>query len=1002
MRYLILTCLLTLFSTVSTAQQPQQQIQAPPVPAQPKYWTTNWSFDDIDVGNLAGRLEAIGIETGVNFEGTVSVQFEVGIPMNALRDGAAYRFDGILTSPSLVIDGVLIKDLRTSVKYRNGVASLDNLSSKVLSSNDPDSIATDSKATDRDSQNQSSGSISGKATVELVPRNDVIAEITVTELAIAPLAELLAKYLGQPDNSLPNDGSFSGNVNFRVPLETASNIATYQLDGSLSGRGLRVASLPPADFDAPRVRIEDEKLRVDDFSLTAQTNGRSNQAIRLLGNANVPLSAIGDFEIEVYGDDIPVGTIAGLLTNPNNDGGESFVQGKLDFRVTGNGRLNENIEQSTWNIQGLVASPQLSVAGLDLGTIEHQIELTPNEFNIVPVRDKADLPKSFRITELRSRYSLNKESLVIEQLDAAFFDGNLSGSATIPFIESGTALAKLNIDRIQPRIQVPVAGRTVSLSGAFDGNFDWQVPLAAIDQPNQHSGQVDFSLSDLKIGEATVGNLQGTASANAGEVAVSAQGKLFNGTIAVETKANMQAQDQWSDLPSRLADTNFQFSGVSLTRLYQVATGSRMDLSGLASGTVKINNWNSLDAGVSLPTADIQLKLSRVSHRSRLLSRSMRLDGRLQKNAFEIISLVGDYADGSVHSKGRVYLLDDKNKMHPRADLRVSATRINLARGLWFLGDAADDFQGRASLSATVSGYHDSVRIRGNTDGRELVMYGLPLGNAHSGLAANANVTRQSWDLRFPSVRSSQGGGQVEGELFLASTRRGGRGIDLESRWHTRRVDFVRLTQKLGQSTSVARGEITGDLTLNGKAIESLDDLTGRFRFALGQTRGAAIPGLLGASRFLGPVSLVNQSFDAGEANGVIGGGAVTFDEFWVGSDSALIQADGKVFIRSGRMDLNALIATGDFGDIAANFAQLAQQYALRSLLPTSAILDISELLRDRTLVINVIGTVQDPIVRIQPVQTFREEAARFLLREGQRLILTGVTAGAVDGLDGF
>ncbi|EMI40508.1 AsmA family protein [Rhodopirellula sp. SWK7] len=985
MRYLLLTCLLVLSPTVSLAQQKPNP--APPVPAQPKYWTTNWSFDDIDIGKMADRLGKIGIETGLEMQGTVSVHFEVGIPINALRDGAAYRFDGTLTSPSLVIDGVLMNDLRTTVTYRDGVATLEDLSSMVV---------------DKNSKQQSSGSVKGKATVGLVPRKDVTAEITVTDLAIAPLANLLAKYLGQSNNTLPSDGSFSGDVNFRVPLKTVSDITTYQLDGTLSGRGLRVANLPPADFDARRVRIEDKKLLIENFSLDARANNRSDQRVRLLGNANLPLSTNGDFEIELLGDDIPVGTVAGLFANQNEANSGTLVRGKLDFRVTGSGRMHENLEQSNWNVRGSLASPQLSIAGVDLGTIEHHVELTSNEFNIVPIRDTADLPKSFRIGELKSRYSISDETLRIEQIDATIFDGRLSGSATMPFSESGTVLANFDIANIQPRIELPVAGRRVSMSAAFDGNVDWQVPLASVDQPSTHQGQFEFSLSNATIGEAAIGNLQGSASVQSGDISLSAKGKFFDGTVAVQTTANMQANDRWSDLPTRLATSKIEFNNVSLHRFYEVATGSRIDLTGLASGNVTVNDWHlNSGPGWQLPSAEIRLTLSRVSHRSRLLSRSMRLDGRLRKNAFEIVSLVGDYADGDARVRGRVYLFDEKRTMRPRADLHASASRINLAKGLWFLGDVANDFQGRASLSATISGYHDSIRLRGNADGRDLVLYGLPLGNAHSGLAADANVTRQSWQLRFPSVRSRQGGGQVDGELSLASTRRGGRGVDLESRWHTRRVDFVRLTQQLGQSTSVAKGEITGDLTLNGNAIESVDDLTGRFRFALGQTRGAAIPGLIGVSRFLGPVSLVNQRFDVGEAKGVIGAGAVTFDEFWVGSDNALVQADGRVYIRSGRMNLNALIATGDYRDIAANFTQLAQQYALRSLLPASAILDVSELLRDRTLVVNVIGTLQDPIVRVQPVQTFREEAARFLLREGQRLILTGITAGTIDSLDG-
>ena len=281
----------------------------------------------------------------------------------------------------------------------------------------------------------------------------------------------------------------------------------------------------------------------------------------------------------------------------------------------------------------------------------------------------------------------------------------------------------------------------------------------------------------------------------------------------------------------------------------------------------------------------------------------------------------------------------------------------------------------------------------------ELAFYGLSLGIAHSGIVADADITHGQWNLHFPSVKSSQGGGQVQGELSISSGRRGGSGIDLASRWSTRRVDFARLAKQYGKSNSLAHGNITGDLTIGGKSIQTFDDLSGRFKFRLGQTRGAGIPGLVGISRFLGPVSLVSQTFDVGEAKGLIGQGAVVVDEFWLGSSDALVQADGKVFLRSGRLDMNAMIATGDYRDISVDFAELAQRYALRSLIPTSAILNISELLRDRTLVVRVMGRVNSPIIRIQPVETFREEAARFLLREGSRVIVAGITAGAVDGI---
>ncbi|WP_236620902.1 AsmA family protein [Rhodopirellula sallentina] len=984
---------MALLATASPAQQPEQGPTTPrpgqadrPAP-QPKYWTTDWSFNDIDVGKLANRLEAIGIDTGFDLQGTVSVQFEVGIPINALRDGAAYRFDGTLTSPSLVIDGVRLKEFSTHLVYRDGTATLQNLSSMVV---------------DHDSQSQASGSVRGTATIGLVPRDDIDAAISISDLPIAPLSELVAKVLGQSKPIYPNEGSFSGNLKLHTPLDTVDDITNYQLDGNLSGKGLRVANLPPADFEVRSLKTENQQLQINDFSLTAQASTSANESIRLSGNARLPLHGTGDFEARLFGDDVPVGRLTELLLTQQAENATPLVAGKVDFRINARGQLSERFENSTWNLDGTIASPRLAIAGVDLGTIEHNIELTPDRFNIVPVRDIQNLPKSFRIGALRSEYSLSDESLEIKNIDATLFEGRVGGKATVPLNNEGLLSAQVDIQGLHPRVELNLAGRNVPATAGFDADLNWQVPIDALEQPSRHQGQLTFSVSNISLGEANVGDLQGTATADSGDISLRARGKIFDGTVAVETKATALADDRWSDLPARFSATELQFSKLSLDRMYEIATRTRTELTGSASGIVRIHDWNlSNGSNGTLPTTELKLQLAQLNHRSKLLSRSLNLTGRVTQNRLDITSLYGDYAGGNVRVKGRVFLFDEGNLTRPRADLRATASRVDLSRGMWFLGDIATNFQGRVSASATISGSADSIRVRGSTDGRDLILYGLPLGDAHSSLTADADVSRQSWTVRFPAVRSSQGGGQVEGELSLASTRRGGNGIDLESRWRTRRVDFVRLIQQLGQSTSVAQGEITGDLTLSGKSIESIDDLNGRFRFTLGQTRGAAIPGLLGISRFLGPISLVNQRFDAGEAKGVIGRGAVTIDEFWVGSDSALVRADGKVFLRSKRMDLNALVATGDYRNIAVNLTQMAQQYALRSLLPSSAILDISELLRDRTLVVNIVGTLQDPIVRLQPVQTFREEAARFLLREGQRLMVTGVTAGTIDSLDG-
>ncbi len=988
----------------AAAQAPPREEAKAPAANQPlrreRYWTTNWSFQDIDVATFSRHLALIGIDTGLDLRGTVTIQFKVGVPLTSLRNGAAYRFDGTLTSPNLSVDGVQFKDLQTSVVYRNGVATLENLHSLVIDKAFEDAAIVDASL-EKNLGNRY-GEINGQGSLELVPRGDLRAELQIEKLSVAPISRVFSKFSKRPAASLPQGGEVSGEVSFRVPLASVSNIEAYELEGKLSGNGLVLADLPPANFVVDRVTIADGELALESFSLSATSSDERQTTIRLLGRATVPLDGAGSFEFELAGDDVPVGAAVAIFLPTETGGESSLVNGKVDFRAVGQGRLNEKIDQSTWDLRASFASPRLIVLGVDLGTFEHDLLLTPAQLSVTPRRDLARLPETFKFKQFQSEYVISERTLTIDRIEAELFSGRLTGAARIPLVGTGVLETDIQFEGIRPSIILPIGlALRPNIAASFSGEIDWQVPMEAMDRPFQHQGTGVLTLSDITLGEEAIGQLKVQLSAQEGDISFKADGEVFGGTVQVNTIANMQAQDRWSDVVKRFGLTQIGFDRVSLRSLASVVTRERPELDGLVTGVV---NVPSLDLKRTqsrvLPDADISLQLTRLSHRSQLLSRRIALQGKLERDVFFVDSLVGDYSGGTARVHGRIHLIDREQAFHPRADLRLAGSRIGLREGLWFLGDFAEDYQGKASGTATIAGHHEAVRIRGSVEGRELVVYDLPLGSAHSGLAVDADIGTRRWTLRFPSVRASVGGGQVEGELSLASSRRGGRGVDLVSRWQTRRVDFLRLTTQLGQSSSLAHGEITGDLSLSGKSIRTVDDLAGRFNFRLGETRGAGVPGLIGVSRFLGPVSLATQTFDVGEAIGVIGNGVLVIDNFWLGSESALVQADGRIFLRSKRMDLNALVATGDYSDIAANFARLAQEYALRSLLPASAILDITELLRDRTLVVRVMGTVQSPIVRLQPVETFREEAARFLLREGQRLILTGITAGAIDGLD--
>src|SRR5688572_16271093 len=70
-----------------------------------RYFTQQWSFDDVDVGTLARRLARVGLELPVTLSGRVSGTLSVGVPWGALGEARAWRLGGTLSSSELTVDG---------------------------------------------------------------------------------------------------------------------------------------------------------------------------------------------------------------------------------------------------------------------------------------------------------------------------------------------------------------------------------------------------------------------------------------------------------------------------------------------------------------------------------------------------------------------------------------------------------------------------------------------------------------------------------------------------------------------------------------------------------------------------------------------------------------------------------------------------------------------------------------------------------------------------------
>jgi translocation and assembly module TamB len=361
----------------------------------------------------------------------------------------------------------------------------------------------------------------------------------------------------------------------------------------------------------------------------------------------------------------------------------------------------------------------------------------------------------------------------------------------------------------------------------------------------------------------------------------------------------------------------------------------------------------------------------------RLVARRVYASLRAQGDVLIIDSVRGSFAGGQIDAAGRVALSDG------RGTLQIRLGAINASRGLMFLSPNAENW-GAGILSGRLTLESDrTYRVRGAVVVRDSRVFGIPTGAAHASLVGSAERDLSRWSLSLHSIESAVDQGRLLGTANLRSSSARPGAFDLTSQWTARRLDFGRLLDEAGGSgRSYARGNMNGTLTLNGTGIRSAVDLTGRFNAELAGSQARAFPGLISAQAYLGAFSLAGTRFEEGGVRGTIGAGMARIEDFWLLSSRLQVLARGRIFLASGYMDMDAVIATGNFDLANVAITAIAEQLAVGAALPIAAIIRVNRFLSNRTLFVEVQGLISDPRLRLRPVDTLRQGARRFLVRE--------------------
>tara|TARA_R110002049_G_scaffold4601_5_gene32054 strand:+ start:83325 stop:86438 length:3114 start_codon:yes stop_codon:yes gene_type:complete len=1012
---------------------------AKPAAKQYRYWNTRWSFDDVDIGKLVDRLASIGLEVPIRVRGDVSVELSVGVPLNGLREPKAYRFDGSLASRHLYLDNLHLSDFQSDLAYDDGVVTLSRLDSHwesapttgTKSSDSPSSPTVPATPRPNTSTAPRTGSIRGNATVQLVPQGSLDAKLQLQDLATGPLVELLEQ-AGVFPQPIAIGGLVTGKADLKCDVQQLDRPETWQLSGELRSPSLRINELPEIKFDAPTIRISDSFLTLDKVSMSYV----QNPDVKLNARLAYQLVSPNRFEIELDANDLPTEQIVAMVgdataligdsTESSNSSAAmpiqtrkaSSVTGKVDINLRGRGEF----QSETWSAVGRIASPGLQVAGVDLGLLEHELRTDQTTFSLVPLElDPQSEPstlqqRGLRIGSIQADYQFSESTIDLTNLDATLFGGEVRGSASIA--RSNDEGQRHTIDAqwngLASEFPAPLPGGPRTVFVSTSGDVKWQVPADRLDQPLAHRGSANVRIAELKVADIDIGSIDAKLAANGETIDASGQGTLLGGKFEFATVAGIDQRTTWFDVLDHAWRTELTIESAkigSLGRVLMMDNFARVH--GQFSATVSIDHRQlpgehdqpllppprliahrepSRQPGRRFDSREPQgrtrwsgtVSLRNVMVQGRPVTPRLVAELRGDESMIVLDRVTGRYAEGQLSGTG-VWSLDG---VQTQMNVRASSVNIPLALiPVW--PDAHRWVQGHASANATISG-RESLSARGSVQWQGGKVFDLSVDSGHGAVDARWNIATSRWQADSRNLRIRAGQGEIETVIHLASGQ-GGRGFNLSSRSKARRVDFAKLLGYNSDSFAIANSRASGDFSLGGRSIRSVNDLVGRFDAQLDGTEARAVPGLSDTQNYLGAISLASIRFDEGRMVGTVRRGTVSLNEFSLIDQRLRVFADGTVGLADGRMQVEAVLNTGDFRRQNFLLRQFANVASGGASIPLDVIIEINELLSNRTLIVDINGPITDPRVRLKTVDTLRENAVDFFIRQAGRAVAASV-----------
>lgn len=588
-----------------------------------------------------------------------------------------------------------------------------------------------------------------------------------------------------------------------------------------------------------------------------------------------------------------------------------------------------------------------------------------------------------RLDHLAIRFDAEKDRLALNRFQADLYGGQITGDAKLALRGEGSGHVNFNWRNINlGQLITDVAKLPVTVRGTLAGRLKIDIPDGKLADPLSWDVAAQFDTSPLGTRSEQLAELHGRLAYNDQLLDYHLDGELLRGAVDLAGRWQLRQSAPTAALPlplgegrgegapprSSINEGHFQLRNARLDALTPLVgmEGALDSFTGTLGAEVEYRHEKSgLPAGAGQVTID-DLRLGGGDLLDELRGRILVAADRV-----EITNVDAALGGGSLNLSGLVYL--DPRR---RGSFRLKVNGADLAQLLAPWPQIASKTRG--IVDAQLQGFFGGRRpvivagtialARGHAAGIDISGVRVPVNGSIDPLSGRGT-------LELHGLTGQIAHGRITGNFDVTLAD----GIGLAGRGRLADIDLRTLLQHSGSAGRMASGKISGDYTLAGRNIRTINDLTGTLDATLRDAQAMSLPVLERTIPYLtGGVSGAT-TFDEGAIRASLARGMIRVERFSLASGSAQIYAEGKVTL-AGRLNLNVTINTGQLSVPRRTLSMLASRILLVAAPPVGVLLNVTQFLSNQVINLEVTGTVRAPTVRIRPLNLLGQEAAQFFL----------------------